>query len=202
MSDCTNINSQTKLSDAISYNSSPTTCSGINTCDELNDILLKYNNKICEISETISNNTISISEITNAILEINNDITNINNQLFECCPICDFTGTATQITTTTTSTSSTTTTTTTTVIFTELQRGVEGTSTDTATCLQEEPTIPVYKQQTIPNDIQLADILYTNISGTSEFDGQSRWWKIKQGSNQYACFISDDGIILGLTVCI
>lgn len=105
MANCPQINNTNKASDAIAYVSTNLPCSNVKTCDGLNTVLSKFNAVICSATESVNTLTEDVTNLTEDIMLISEEIETINNQLFECCPICDFTGTADEITTTTTTTS-------------------------------------------------------------------------------------------------
>ena len=127
MADCPQINNTTIIgTSAVSYDSTPLPCTDVKTCDDLNTILTKFDNVICSAIDSVNNLSEDIMNITEDLMIITEEIENINNQIFICCPICDFTITATELPVceftatanqlpdpTTTSTSSTTTSTTT-----------------------------------------------------------------------------------------
>jgi hypothetical protein len=82
---------------AVSYDSTPLPCTNIKTCDGLNTILTKLDDVLCSAIanvETLKDNVINITE---DLMIIGEEIISIDNQLFTCCPICNFTGTANQI---------------------------------------------------------------------------------------------------------
>lgn len=97
MANCPQINNTNKASDAIAYVSTNLPCSGVNTCDGLNTVLNKFNTIICSATESVNTLTEDITNLTEDIMIISEEIENINSQLFECCPICDFTGTANEL---------------------------------------------------------------------------------------------------------
>jgi hypothetical protein len=117
MGNCSQINNTTiKGTSAVTYDSTPLPCTDVATCDGLNVILSKFNNVICSATASVNILIEEVTNITEDIMIITDQLEDINNQIFICCPICDFTGTADQLpdpTTTTTSSSSTSTSTTT-----------------------------------------------------------------------------------------
>ena len=134
MAHCPQINNTTIIgTSAVSYDSTPLPCTDVKACDDLNTILTKFDNVICSAIDSVNNLSEDIMNITEDLMIITEEIENINNQIFICCPICDFTVTATELpvcqftatanelpdstTTTTTSTSSGGSTTTTTTLF-------------------------------------------------------------------------------------
>jgi uncharacterized protein (TIGR02145 family) len=129
MANCSQINNTTITgTSAFIYDGTQLPCTDIKTCDDLNTVLAKLDAVVCNVTSSINTLTEDITNITEDIMIIGEDIININNQLNICCPICDFTGTASQLpvciftgdanqlpdpTTTTTSSSSSTSTSTT-----------------------------------------------------------------------------------------
>lgn len=115
MANCSQINNTTiKGTSAVTYDSTPLPCTDVTTCDGLNDILSKFDAVICDVKASVDSITEDVINLTEDLMLITEDIVDIQNQIFICCPICEFTGTADQLpdpTTTTTSTSSSTTTT-------------------------------------------------------------------------------------------
>ena len=98
MADCPQINNTTIIgTSAVSYDSTPLPCTGVNTCDDLNTILAKFDNVICSAIDSVNILSEEIMNITEDIMIITEEIENINNQIFICCPICDFTITATEL---------------------------------------------------------------------------------------------------------
>jgi len=98
MADCPQINNTTIIgTSAVSYDSTPLPCTGVNTCDDLNTILTKFDNVICSAINSVNILSEEIMNITEDIMNILEEIENINNQIFICCPICDFTITATEL---------------------------------------------------------------------------------------------------------
>jgi len=98
MADCPQINNTTIIgTSAVSYDSTPLPCTGVNTCDDLNTILAKFDNVICSAIDSVNILSEDIMNITEDIMNILEEIENINNQIFICCPICDFTITATEL---------------------------------------------------------------------------------------------------------
>ena len=98
MADCPQINNTTIIgTSAVSYDSTPLPCTGVSTCDDLNTILAKFDNVICSAINSVNILSEEIMNITEDIMIITEEIENINNQIFICCPICDFTITATEL---------------------------------------------------------------------------------------------------------
>jgi hypothetical protein len=96
MSNCPQSNNETIETNTISYNSSTLPCTDVDTCDDLNTILSKFNTIICSATESVNTITENVENITQDISNITNSITNINNQLNTCCP--SFTTTTTTTT--------------------------------------------------------------------------------------------------------
>lgn len=139
MANCSQTNNTTIIgTSAVSYDSTPLPCTDVKACDDLNTILTKFDNVICSAINSVNILSEEVMNITEDLMIITEEIENINDQIFICCPICDFTITATELpvcdftgsvnqvpdptttttsssTSTSTSTSSTTTTTTTTL---------------------------------------------------------------------------------------
>ena len=134
MANCSQINNTTiKGTSAVTYDSTPLPCTDVATCDGLNDILSKFDAVICDVKASVDSITEDVINLTEDLMLITEEIVDIQNQIFICCPICEFTGTADQLpdpTTTTTSTSSSTTTTST-----------SSTTTTTSTTLLPAPTL-------------------------------------------------------------
>jgi hypothetical protein len=142
MADCPQINNTTIIgTSAVSYDSTPLPCTDVKAGDDLNTILTKFDNVICSAINSVNILTEEVMNITEDLMIIGEEIENINDQIFICCPICDFTITATELpvcdftgsvnqvpdpTTTTTSSSSTTST--------------SSSSTTTSTTTVAEPT--------------------------------------------------------------
>jgi hypothetical protein len=108
MANCSQINNTTiKGTSAVTYDSTPLPCTDVDTCNDLNTILTKFDNVICA---AIANVAILIEEVTNLtedVMIITEDIISINSQINICCaPIynCVFDGYITVPTTTTTTT--------------------------------------------------------------------------------------------------
>jgi len=98
MADCPQINNTTILgTSAVSYDSTPLPCTDVKACDDLNTILTKFDNVICSAIDSVNNLSEDIMNITEDLMIITEEIENINNQIFICCPICDFTVTATEL---------------------------------------------------------------------------------------------------------
>jgi hypothetical protein len=98
MANCSEINNVTlKGTSAVSYDGPRLPCTNIKTCDGLDTILTKLDNVLCSAIANVETLTENVTNITEDLMIIGEDIIDINNQLFICCPICDFTGTANQI---------------------------------------------------------------------------------------------------------
>ena len=97
MANCPNTDSTKKETSVISYNGTPLPCTDVKTCDDINTILNKFNNIICSVTDSVNTLTEEITNITEDLMIITEDVENINDQIFICCPICDFTITATEL---------------------------------------------------------------------------------------------------------
>jgi hypothetical protein len=98
MANCPQINNTTiKGTSAVSYDSTPLPCTDVNTCDGLNVILSKFNDVICSATASVNILIEEVTNITEDIMIITDQLEDINNQIFICCPICDFTGTANEL---------------------------------------------------------------------------------------------------------
>jgi ethanolamine ammonia-lyase large subunit len=98
MGNCSQINNTTiQGTSTITYDGPPLPCTDVNTCDNLNTILAKFDAVICDAIIGVNEITINVTDINNSITNINNNITDIYNQLAICCNICDFTGTANEL---------------------------------------------------------------------------------------------------------
>jgi hypothetical protein len=98
MANCPQINNTTIIgTSAIGYDSTPLPCTGVQPCDGLNDILVKFDNIICNVTNDVNILTEEITNITEDLMIIGEDVINTQNQIDICCPICDFTGTANQL---------------------------------------------------------------------------------------------------------
>jgi hypothetical protein len=83
MADCPQINNTTIIgTSAVSYDSTPLPCTDINTCDDLNTILAKFDNVICSAINSVNILSEEIMNITEDIMIITEEIEDINNQLF------------------------------------------------------------------------------------------------------------------------
>jgi hypothetical protein len=98
MANCPQINNTTIIgTSAVTYDGTPLPCTGVNACDDLNTILTKFDNVICSVVDSVNTLTEEVINITEDLMIIIDDVENIQNQLFICCPICDFTVTATEL---------------------------------------------------------------------------------------------------------
>jgi hypothetical protein len=98
MANCSQINNTTIIgTSAVTYDGTQLPCTDVNTCDGLNTILAKFDAIICDVTDSVNILTEEITNLTEDLMIIIDDIININDQLFICCPICDFTGTADQL---------------------------------------------------------------------------------------------------------
>ena len=117
MANCSQINNTTILgTSAVTYDGTPLPCTDINTCDDLNTVLAKFDDVICTVTANVASLTEDITNITEDVMLISEDISNINTQLNICCPTTTTTTTAVPTTSTTSTTATPTTTTTTTGI--------------------------------------------------------------------------------------
>lgn len=97
MANCSQINNTTiKGTSVISYDSTPLPCTDVSTCNDINTILDKFNTIICSVTNDVNNLVEEVTNITEDLMIITEEITNIQDQIFICCPICEFTGTATE----------------------------------------------------------------------------------------------------------
>jgi hypothetical protein len=97
MANCPQSNNTTIETSVVSYDSTPLPCTDVQTYNDLNTILAKFDNNICFVTSSINTLLEEVTNITEDLMIITEDIENINNQLSICCPICDFTGTANQL---------------------------------------------------------------------------------------------------------
>jgi hypothetical protein len=106
---CPQINNTIIGTSTILYDSTQLPCANVDTCDDINTILSKFNNIICSTVNSVNTLTEEITNITEELMIITEEIEIINNQIFICCPICEFTGSANQLPDPTTTTTTTTT---------------------------------------------------------------------------------------------
>jgi hypothetical protein len=98
MGNCSQVNNTTiQGTSAVTYDGTPLPCTDVNTCDNLNTILAKFNAIICSATNSVNEITENVTNITEDVMIIGEDIENIYNQLAICCNICDFTGTANEL---------------------------------------------------------------------------------------------------------
>jgi hypothetical protein len=98
MANCPQINNTTIIgTSAVTYDGTPLPCTGVNACDDLNTILTKFDNVICSVVDSVNIIREEVINITEDLMIIIDDVENIQNQLFICCPICEFTGTANEL---------------------------------------------------------------------------------------------------------
>ena len=98
MGNCSQINNTTiQGTSTVTYDGTPLPCTDVNTCDNLNTILAKFDAVICDAIVGVNEITINLTDFNNSITNINTNINNIYNQLAICCNICDFTGTANEL---------------------------------------------------------------------------------------------------------
>lgn len=167
MANCSQTNNTTIIgTSAVSYDSTPLPCTDVKACDDLNTILTKFDDVICSAVASVNTLTEEVTNITEDLMIITEEIENINNQIFICCPICDFTITATELpvcdftvsanqlpdpTTTTTSSSSTSTSTSTsTTTSTSTSSTTSTTSTSTSSTTTSTTTVALIR---VVNDI-------------------------------------------------
>ena len=87
MANCPEINNITIIgTSTVIYDSTPLPCTGVNTNDDLNTILSKFDEVICSVASSVSTLTEEITNITEDVMLITEDIILINNQLNICCP--------------------------------------------------------------------------------------------------------------------
>jgi len=99
MGNCSQVNNTTiQGTSAVTYDGTPLPCTDVNTCDNLNTILAKFDAIICDAIVGVNEITINVTDINISITNIEEDIINIYGQLATCCPaICNFTGTANEL---------------------------------------------------------------------------------------------------------
>jgi len=99
MANCPQINNTTIIigTSDVSYDSTPLPCTDVKAHDDLNTILTKFDNVICSAINSVNILSEEVMNITEDLMIIGEEIENINNQIFICCPICDFTITATEL---------------------------------------------------------------------------------------------------------
>jgi hypothetical protein len=149
MANCSQTNNTKIGTSAVTYDSTPLPCTDVKACDDLNTILTKFDNVICSAINSVNILTEEVMNITEDLMIITEEIEDINNQIFICCPICDFTATATELpvcdftgsanqlpdpTTTTTSSSSTSTSTSTSTTTSSSSTSTSTSTTTTCPC--------------------------------------------------------------------
>ena len=107
MANCSQINNTTIIgTSAFIYDGTQLPCTDVNTCDDLNTILTKFDNVICSAIASVAILTEEITNLTEDVMIITEDVLNINTQLNICCPTtttttttlnCNFTGTANEL---------------------------------------------------------------------------------------------------------
>lgn len=97
MANCSQTNNTKIGTSAVIYDSTPLPCTDVKACDDLNTILTKFDNVICSAINSVNILTEEVMNITEDLMIITEEIENINDQIFICCPICDFTVTATEL---------------------------------------------------------------------------------------------------------
>jgi len=98
MANCSQTNNTTIIgTSVVSYDSTPLPCTDVKACDDLNTILTKFDNVICSAISSVNILSEEVMNITEDLMIITEEIENINDQIFICCPICDFTVTATEL---------------------------------------------------------------------------------------------------------
>ena len=86
MANCPQINNITIIgTSAVTYDGTPLPCSSVQTYDALNDILVKFDNIICNVQQNTTTLINDITNITEDVMLVTEDIININNQLNICC---------------------------------------------------------------------------------------------------------------------
>ena len=159
MANCSHINNTTiKGTSAITYDSTPLPCTDVDTCNDLNTILTKFDNVICSVTANVTLLTEEITNLTEDIMIITENIIDINNQLNICCPTT--TTTTTVIPTTTTTSSSTSTTTSTT-------SSTSSTTTTTTTAVLNCTLVGTAEQVNITTTTTTTAILTTTTTSSS-----------------------------------
>ena len=70
----------------VTYNGTQLPCTDVKTCDDLNTILFKFDQIICNITANVNILTEEIINITEDVMLITEEVGNINNKLSICCP--------------------------------------------------------------------------------------------------------------------
>jgi len=97
MANCSQTNNTKIETSAVSYDSTQLPCTNVKACDDLNTILTKFDNVICSAVNSVNILTEEVMNITEDLMILTEEIENINDQIFICCPICEFTITATEL---------------------------------------------------------------------------------------------------------
>ena len=177
MANCSQINNTTIIgTSAVSYDSTPLPCTDVKACDDLNTILTKFDNVICSAINSVNILVEEVLNLTEEVMMITEEIENINDQIFICCPICEFTGTAnelpecdfigsaTQLPTPTTTTTTTTIPPTTTTTSSSTSTS-STTTTTTTVCPCTYMTITITTGYIIFSDTNSVEVTYTNCNG-------------------------------------
>lgn len=137
MANCLNVDNTTmKGTSAVSYDGTPLPCTDVNTCDNLNTIIDKFNNVLCTTVANVEILTEDIINLTEDVMIIMEEIIDINEQINICCSGGTTTSTSTSTSTTTSTTTtppSTTTTTSSSSTTTSTSSSSTTTTTTTAT---------------------------------------------------------------------
>ena len=177
MANCSQTNNTTIIgTSAVSYDSTQLPCTNVKACDDLNTILTKFDNVICSATNSVNILIEEVMNITEEVMIITEEIENINSQIFICCPICEFTGTADELpvcdftgsadqlptptTTTTTTTIPPTTTTTSSSTSTS-----STTTTTTTVCPCTYINITITPGYIVFSDTGSVQVTYTNCQG-------------------------------------
>jgi hypothetical protein len=171
--------------DEIVYKGPNLDCTGINNCDTLTTAIQKINNFMCsiELVQVIINNI-----ITNVTLY--NEFVNVVNNSVDCETVWNCIENTTTTTTTTVQT------------FLELKRSEFDSPTLEDCCTKlSVSTISVYVDISIGELFNVGNYLYQNALGTIPFDGDYKYWKIRQNGIDYCCLIEGTGRILSKSLC-
>ena len=177
MATCPQTNNTTIIeTSVVSYDSTPLPCTDVKVCDDLNTILTKFDNVICSAIDSVNILIEEVTNITEDLMLITEDVETINNQIFICCPICEFTGTAdelpecdfigsaTQLPTPTTTTTTTTIPPTTTTTSSSTSTS-STTTTTTTVCPCTYMTIRITEGYIIFSDTNSVEVTYTDCDG-------------------------------------
>jgi hypothetical protein len=86
MSNCSQINNTTiKGTSTVIYDSTPLPCTDVDTCNDLNTILAKFDNIICSVTTNVNLLIEEVTNLTEDVMIITEDLININNQIDVCC---------------------------------------------------------------------------------------------------------------------